>query len=354
METVYGKAFLTIAAAASDSCDGGLFYPRSCVLDFRKSKLFGNKNDQRVTAFIPGPTRAAKDEPLHSRAWALQERVLSQRVLTYSLGGIAFQCAEGKENILTNSNEVMHRIHRYRLPGPPSEPPVSHWNILVTSFCSRDLTNPRDKLPAIAGLARRYHKLTKGKNGRYLAGLWENHLEAGILWRRSEDLFGEMFRNVIIGTAKSYRAPSWSWAAIDGIVSYLVAVGARHDQTKIIECTTELATADPFSSVLVGKLRISGLCKRATGILPGDLPVVVVDASHGQTIIAQVWLDSDDAATIQMIKDMGHVYCLLVTEKYGLCLTEAPGVEGHYIRIGIFYSSWCSWDDAVHTTMTII
>jgi hypothetical protein len=99
MESVYGNAFVTIAAAASDACDGGLFYPRSCALQLLAQPTNVEKNNvqtrKSITVSIPDPTRDIKEEHLNRRAWALQERILSHRVLTYTFGGIFFQCAQG-------------------------------------------------------------------------------------------------------------------------------------------------------------------------------------------------------------------------------------------------------------------
>lgn len=377
MESVYGDAFVTLAAAASDGCEGGLFYPRSSPLKLRTTPKAGTKKNPQPTklikAFITDQARNVKDEPLNSRAWALQERILSRRVLTYSLSGITFQCATNGEDIL-GMKDKWHKIYRYRFPNSPREPSAHDWHIIVQSFCSRNLTNPQDKLPAIAGLARRYEALTNRKNGRYMAGLWEANLLGDILWCQNEDLFFWLFpsSHKPAATSSSYRAPSWSWAAIDGIVCYLgiIPLDGKDKRfiAKVIECTTELATEDPFSSVLSGKLVISGQFKRASSIGGGgldrnDIPYLI-DSAHDQGMdfhVANLWLDDQDGGAIQKVKEEGHVYALLVLKTgswYGLLLTEAPNEEGHYIRIGLFCSSTSEqfswWENAVQNIITII
>jgi hypothetical protein len=306
MESVYGNSFVTIAAAASDACGGGLFYPRSCALQFLTQPTnVENHNAQTrksITASIPNPTRGVKEEPLNCRAWALQERILSQRVLTYTFGGIFFQCAQGGLRTV-DSKADWHHMYWYRFPNPPAAPKFSDWNLIVESFCSRDLTNPQDKLPAIAGLARRYEILTNGKDGRYLAGLWGNHILEGLLWCRYND-FATFYPKSTIGAAKTYRAPSWSWAAIDGIVSYIHIKGRRNHKftTKVIECITEAATGDPFSSILSGKLVLSGPCKTATAAtLSKDKVPELIDSFYNQTkdfSVGNLWLDDDDDVAI--------------------------------------------------------
>lgn len=50
---------------------------------------------------------------------------------------------------------------------------ASFWYGLVQNYSSRSLTNPTDRLPAIEGMARAFDTLLNGRQGRYLAGLWE-------------------------------------------------------------------------------------------------------------------------------------------------------------------------------------
>lgn len=376
MEKVYGNAFITIAAAASDACDGGLFYPRSCLLPLLAQPADVNKNDlpprKSIMAFIPTTrirTRGVKDEPLNNRAWALQERVLSKRILTYTFGGINFQCSQCTWN-LTREREESRKwpAYIYTFPSPPAMPAASDWNVLVLSFSTRNLSNPRDKLPAIAGLARRFHILTHGKYGCYLAGLWEKSLLAGLLWCRNDGM-AVVYPKSKTGAAKTYRAPSWSWAAVDGIIWYSNSQQNSLDSdkfaTRVLECTTETTiTGDPFSTILSGKLIIAGPCKLATGIEMSSRGPLLIDSSYNDTkhfTVAVLFLDDDDDATIAKIKDIGKLSCLFMTDHgdhYGLLLIEAPGAEGCYVRIGLILSQTSEerkwWEDAVETTLTIV
>lgn len=53
---------------------------------------------------------------------------------------------------------------------------------LVEEYTKKQLTYPKDRLPALAGLAKLY---SESLNEAYLAGLWENHLIYQMLWRRN-------------------------------------------------------------------------------------------------------------------------------------------------------------------------
>ena len=95
MSAVYQNALITIAAAASDSGDKGLFrrsveyevetHPtegESLSLIFRPPrKHLGSREDREMF-------------PLAQRAWALQERFLSPRVLHYTSQELSFECTQ--------------------------------------------------------------------------------------------------------------------------------------------------------------------------------------------------------------------------------------------------------------------
>jgi hypothetical protein len=66
-----------------------------------------------------------------------------------------------------------------------------------------------DRLAAIAGIARWTESVVQCK---YLYGLWEDDLITGLTWKTIS------LRNSRIERAID-RAPSWSWASIDGAVS---------------------------------------------------------------------------------------------------------------------------------------
>jgi hypothetical protein len=81
------------------------------------------------------------------------------------------------------------------------------WYQLMTDYSNRSLTKPLDKFPALSGLATAFSNKTKTT---YLAGLWK-----------------EDFARLVTGPPKlpakllPYRAPPWSWAALDSAIFYL-------------------------------------------------------------------------------------------------------------------------------------
>ncbi len=82
MADVYGGAFLTISAAASPSVHHGLH--QSCESHFSDSEY-------RILRQI--------DNPLYHSGWALQERILSRRVLIFGNIGLYWECQAFDSNI---------------------------------------------------------------------------------------------------------------------------------------------------------------------------------------------------------------------------------------------------------------
>ena len=108
MGDIYSNAFLTIAADASDSVRGGCFNVLHCTItgtlpDGRKSKLTFHEVRGHTLGTILNPDMM-KSSHLSKRAWCLQERLLSKRILHYTEEGLLWECREicHEPNCLTN------------------------------------------------------------------------------------------------------------------------------------------------------------------------------------------------------------------------------------------------------------
>lgn len=168
--------------------------------------------------------------PLRTRAWSLQERELSVRAIHFSRSTLLWECLEMK-----GSTEIPHNVIRRHdellptlLPAPSSDISAAdqdRWYGMVEDYSSRFLTVESDKLPAMAGLARSFQRGTL-KGGTYLAGLWKELFPGALLWRvRRERQLGfpgetHPFAAFEPRRPMRYRAPSWSWACLDGEITY--------------------------------------------------------------------------------------------------------------------------------------
>ncbi|KAE8446499.1 hypothetical protein EG329_011962 [Mollisiaceae sp. DMI_Dod_QoI] len=286
MDLVYSNATITVSASGSPNSETGIFdalqekpktcgllklntgsSPRECV----QVSTFTGDEDLEDTLFRL---------PLATRGWAWQERLVSQRVLHYGLRATYWQC---RTNHISSAGE-----HKSATPEPLSDmlsgrlltlpPPLDFFNInerdalnpnstwleVVEGYCcSRELTFPNDKLPAMAGLARAFKKLTEDT---YLAGLWKSDWARGALWQT-----GPPATNIVYTRQKhhkvSNRAPSWSWARWDGQIHFPLrqfALVRNHLTANLTRHDIKLAGANPLGEVSFGSLRIRAWGARKT------------------------------------------------------------------------------------------
>lgn len=157
-------------------------------------------------------------EAISSRAWALQEWLLSRRLLVFATTGVHFIC---DERPLATTN-VLYSL-RLAPPGPRAWMSnkigfINPWQRLVINFCARDLTDPADKLPAIAGLIEAYARVMGWPRTDCVAGVWRETLLKDLLWIRAGM---ESLPSTRLSGRRPGRAPSWSWASVDGNITYL-------------------------------------------------------------------------------------------------------------------------------------
>ncbi|KAF3033150.1 hypothetical protein E8E12_003539 [Didymella heteroderae] len=126
------------------------------------------------------------------------------------------------------------------------------WYTTVSRFCYRRLTFSRDKLPALSGIASRIHDITKDD---YLAGHWRTELGRSLFWHANGDYLPDVDGPCRMG---SYRAPTWSWASVDGLVRWELpdlAPGADlPDAIKILDAQVEIPGRNAFGQVVSGSI----------------------------------------------------------------------------------------------------
>jgi hypothetical protein len=91
--------------------------------------------------------------------------------------------------------------------------PYERWYDIVRQFTTRSLTKDTDTLPALAGLARQFQRITKDV---YCAGLWKKDLIRGLLWDRLPIWSKDGTTRWDTTKPSEYLAPSWSWAGVLG------------------------------------------------------------------------------------------------------------------------------------------
>lgn len=237
MAKVYGGSLCTLSALeAQDSTEG--FRIRDDVQNFG-SYIDLDLGPRRVRIFEDKPRdwhleygddhfrhRGFGRKPLRKRAWTLQERELSTRNIHFAGDLILWECREtkGSNQLPWHHMTPVDDFQPWPIRNDPSESLVPNgavslrdrWYELMEDYSSRSLTKEKDKLPALSGLASKFRE--HFRTGQYLAGLWSNHLPSALLWKTTNGPRDDQSHSVRRLT--SYMAPSWSWASLDGGVTF--------------------------------------------------------------------------------------------------------------------------------------
>lgn len=261
MSAVYSNSYLTIAATGAQNNTVGCFIRRPgrrhIPIDFTTED---GTSGQLLVFRLPLNKAALsrrylemRDQALTKRAWALQERKISQRILHYCTDQMYYECNEefvGEDGLREQGRydslfPALEPTYRPWLRESQHSTEISLWYRLLEDYSSRQLTKPSDKLPALSGLASVLGARIKGE---YVAGLWSNALIESLAWTR---LGGH--GDPMPTAPRVYRAPSWSWASCDGIVA---SGKSNTDEwlniATVLDYHVELKGANPYGEVTDG------------------------------------------------------------------------------------------------------
>lgn len=173
------------------------------------------------------PVTAAKEtideSPLSKRGWVFQERMLATRAIHFARRTVAMEVM-GDLKGSADRETAQRNMKRLLLGQEEVEPRAFRqlWAKLIRSYSACDLTRDEDKLPAISGLAKILH--SSRANQYFLSGLWSLSLYEQLLWVSVSNS----------GTRFEWRAPSWSWASLNGIVGFLQPDGLVQNESLFI------------------------------------------------------------------------------------------------------------------------
>jgi hypothetical protein len=220
MDRIYSKCVLNIAAAWAQSARDGCFSTRQsevaerCITFARSFK--GIEGIQGIRNTADSKLTAVHKSPLSTRGWVLQERILSPRVLSFGQDQVFWECNE-----LRNASEAYpcgfdtHTLY----PVFDVSLTVSQrgcdwlWARIIEDYSSKSLSRPlEDKFVALSAIAR---QVTQLKDDWYIAGLFWRDFPAQLLWEVNPL---DSFSGRTTRPTGNYRAPTWSWASLDGPV----------------------------------------------------------------------------------------------------------------------------------------
>ncbi|KAM0715008.1 hypothetical protein Q7P37_009473 [Cladosporium fusiforme] len=179
--------------------------------------------------------RLIENAPVNQRAWVLQERLLAPRVLHFGRDHISWECRllEATENLPYGSSSDLQvkdgiLLEKTRLksslpqdhgprslvPDPDTVAWQAHecWKRIIERYATTAITKESDRLIALAGIAQMISRQI-GSRVVYVAGLWEKWLASQLLWRVNS-YWSDGTYSFPQRRARSYVAPSFSWASI--------------------------------------------------------------------------------------------------------------------------------------------
>ncbi|PYH48356.1 HET domain-containing protein [Aspergillus saccharolyticus JOP 1030-1] len=239
MGSIYRHAYLTLIASSAHTVSAGFLQTRALGPEYAQHvQLPFHCRDGRVgsvyayTQEQPWLVYDALQEPVNTRAWCFQERLLSPRILAYATNSIQYHCHTAQADIknAVSSRPVGEQLDAVMFGTIENIDPLSHlatwnkydwdglhelWRMIVANYTCRSLTNPEDKLIAFSSVVVEFDRVWRVKAGQYLAGLWEKRLPSDLLWVRTqaEDPRGY---DLLRPRPKGSFAPTWSWASTDG------------------------------------------------------------------------------------------------------------------------------------------
>jgi len=317
MHRVYSNALLTVAA----------HHPTWCLTGFLGEQEFGQdawqkcfqpsisiaevKAPERMYVRIRKRPQDKKATPLEQRGWTVQEAILPTRIVHFTGAEMAWECNErwfcecghilGKSGTRWDDpaqpflktlfqDRNMGITPRY---GDGNDPTGLPWTSVVVEYSRRQLTKSADKLVALSGLAQSISPSTEqnaepsGPNDtahRYLAGIWQHHIPMQLLWYIHDGGTKEI--EPAHSRPLPYRAPTWSWASIDGFVGYSHAdmIEGQTSHIRVISCLyTPESILDPYGACAAAELTIEGL------FMPVQLITREGKGEHHPTFLTADW-----------------------------------------------------------------
>lgn len=356
MAGIYANAHITLFADCGVDDDHGFIFPRNTSSSVEVSVPKGDGTLVTFNMRKPSPTSFkavqfslfptnVEESHLSDRGWIFQERILSRRILHFGKDQMFWECNEG--TFAEDGHVVLRQGQKEcgRREGPfsklaystvldetspmPLDAFASQWESLVKNYSTLKLTRGEDKLPALSGLAAAFSARTE--NNDYVAGIWRQNLPRQLAWsitntkpekehrtwqsrEYSDGSFGggkemddsfvhpsQLFRR-----PRDYRAPSFSWAAIEGEIEFHELPGA----CAIIESAAlDLPSGTAYGRPRHGCLTITGPFRQAWSYGPfkedlgprkaGYIPLYDTEVSFGYLLP-----DSEDDVGVR------DVYCL--------------------------------------------
>ena len=259
MAKIYGEAHVVISATRSHTGDMGIFNTRPAVhdvsLDGMNSKTVVMSRQLKHDNFFIAHKPSFDGNPLFTRGWCFQERLLAKRIIHFTEDEAVWECnedlscecqgikteAEDRKEGNSTGREFKAKFNTLLHSGDAEERDQC-WMHILEGYSARELTVETDRLPALSGIAQ---QVSRPEKGRYLAGLWEGDLPNSLLW------YLPMKRRELRSNIERIPGvPSWSWPSVGTeITPHYQKMEHFETTATVLEVHCSLPTSDPFGEV---------------------------------------------------------------------------------------------------------
>lgn len=381
MSEIFGSSWLTICTIKASSCLEG-FLERTENHETSPSLPYTSRTDASIRGSyilrriqtplgIPGGIPFAMRSPLsrdlmvskwNERGWVFQEKNMSPRKAYFGDTMVHFQyknTTRSQSGYVHDEGSVavsaaVEFLSRFPLDlsveaiASRGRYVADYWYTIVENFAGLQWTERLDIFPGLSGIARRFGSIT---GDRYAAGLWENDLHCGLLWRttnwnrRTYEVIGPTELQQLLGLLNSpgpQLAPSWSWAGRENFQQFLCSDRLNtlcrvrthlRPESQLRESKIQIDGVNPFGRLRNSSISLSG---RVLNLPAGSMPGVNVLGKQdwkcrihkGLVDILPDWtpMNAWDATGISAI-DQVRLRLLLISS----CCSEwqSPSVEAH-------------------------
>jgi hypothetical protein len=202
----------------------------SCLFPRKEVETITVGTNIRIRREIGKFTNLVDGGVLNSRAWVMQERILSPRNLHGTSAQLFWECGYGshaedgsptrhadnifhpQQKINTRGIELMAPDYKYDFYSPNDHSgkwlrTLYQWYALVEYYSGCNLTKQTDIFPAVSVPAQHFSGQIQS---RYITGLWEDYLIHGLCWYLKDC---SISTDSIPQPNLPYIAPSWPWAS---------------------------------------------------------------------------------------------------------------------------------------------
>lgn len=281
MPQIYMNAAVTILASRPERAVEGFLAERSIIPSQMSVRLpfhcpdecLPRSSDRTGRVYALDVQNDMNPEPIDYRAWTLQERYLSPRILEFGSEQVAWACCtqqgigrptDGRLSnyyhglMLTPQFKLQdlhqdngeHNEGRLIYPHSLTRAQYEFYN-LVEIYSQRRLSVPSDRILAISGIAEEMR--LAHKHDAYQAGIWSRCFQHGLLWRV------EVTKQQRRPSVDDYQAPSWSWGAVNGPVNFIFMKLKKKLENLGLETDIHLwDSSAPCGAVTDGRVRGRG------------------------------------------------------------------------------------------------